>query len=90
MTEEKVKKIIVASTVGAVLLLFILISVMVYGIIALNHERQKGRELEQKITEYNRLIKEGEDTLEARSLRAWIEMRARELGYVFESDVPLS
>lgn len=90
MTEEKAKKIIVASTVGAVLLLFILVSVMVYGIIALNHERQKGRELEQKITEYNRLIKEGEDTLEARSLRAWIEMRARELGYVFESDVPLS
>ena len=90
MTEAKAKRVIVASTVGAVLLLFILISVMVYGIIALNHERQKGRELEQKITEYNRLIKEGEDTLEARSLRAWIEMRARELGYVFESDVPLS
>ncbi len=90
MTEEKAKKLIVASTVGAVLLLFILVSVMVYGIIALNHERQKGRELEQKITEYNRLIKEGEDTLEARSLRAWIEMRARELGYVFETDVPLS
>lgn len=90
MTEEKAKKLIVASTVGAVLLLFILISVMVYGIIALNHERQKGKVLEQKITEYNRLIKEGEDTLEARSLRAWIEMRARELGYVFETDVPLS
>ncbi len=90
MTEEKAKKLIVASTVGAVLLLFILISVMVYGIIALNHERQKGKLLEQKITEYNRLIKEGEDTLEARSLRAWIEMRARELGYVFETDVPLS
>lgn len=90
MTEEKTRRLIIASTVGAVLLLFVLLSVMIYGLVAIRLENKEKLELENKIAEYNRLIEEGEDTLEVRSMRAWIEMRARELGYVFDSDVPLS
>ena len=63
---------------------------MVYELVAIRLENKEKIELENKIVEYNRLIDEGEDTLEVRSMRAWIEMRARELGYVFNSDVPLS
>ncbi len=90
MTEEKTKKLIISTTVGAVLLLFILLSIMVYQLVAIRIEKTRQAELEQSIARYNELIKEGNDTVEARSLRAWIEMRARELGYVFETDVPLS
>ena len=63
---------------------------MIYQLVAIRIEKTRQAELEQKIALYNELIEEGNDTVEARSLRAWIEMRARELGYVFETDVPLS
>ena len=43
-----------------------------------------------RIAEYDELYASGEDTLQARSKRLWIERRARELGYVYEGDVPLS
>ena len=89
MTEEKAKRLIISGTVGAVLLLFMLISVMVYQLIAIRVENNKKAELESKIIEYNRLIESGEDTLEARSTKAWIVMRARELGLKDPFDVNL-
>lgn len=46
-------------------------------------------ELEAKIAEYNQLIENGEDVKEARSMLWWIEQRARELGYILKTDVPL-
>lgn len=89
MTEEKAKRLIISTTVGAILLLFMLISVMVYQLIAIRVENNKKAELESKIIEYNRLIESGEDTLEARSTKAWIIMRARELGYKDIGDITL-
>lgn len=89
MTEDKIRKIIISSTVGAILLLILLLLVMVYQLIAIRVERNRKVELEQKIAEYEALIEDGEETYEARSLRAWIEMRARELGYVFDTDIGL-
>ncbi len=89
MTEEKAKRLIISTTVGAILLLFVLISVMVYQLIAIRVENNKKVELENKIIEYNRLIESGEDTLEARSTKAWIVMRARELGLKDPFDVTL-
>ena len=41
------------------------------------------------IARYEQLIKDGEDTLEARSTKAWIACRARELGYIYKDDVKL-
>ena len=89
MTEEKAKRLIISGTIGAVLLLFVLLSVMVYQLIAIRFEKKKEIELESKIAQYEQLIEAGEDTIEARSLRAWIEMRAREIGYVYDTDVKL-
>lgn len=83
MNEAKVKRLIIAGTVGAVLLLVILLSVMVYQIIAVKVKEKNINELEIQIAEYERLIELGEDTLEVRSKRWWIERRARELGYVY-------
>ncbi|MBQ3596833.1 MAG: hypothetical protein II988_03355 [Clostridia bacterium] len=84
MTEEKAKKIVVASTVGAVLLVVILVAVMVYQLIAIGVENKRKNEYENAIAEYNRLIEEGEDLLVLRSKKAWIVRRARELGYISE------
>lgn len=84
MTEEKAKKRIVAFTVGAVLLLVILLSVMVYQLISIKIYKDKVAELDREIAIYDQLIEEGNDTLAARQQWAWIEFRARELGLTKE------
>lgn len=90
MEESKTKKLIISTTVGAVLLVFILLAVMVYQLISIKTLRDKRAELDASIAEYERLIEEGGDTLEARSKRWWIERRARELGLVYEGDTKLN
>ena len=87
MTEAKIKRLIVAATVGAVLLIVILLTIMVYQLISASAEKKRIDELDAKILEYNELIKAGEETKEVRSLRWWIEREARQLGYTFEGDV---
>lgn len=84
MTEAKTKRLIVASTVGAVLLVIILVSIMLYQLITINNERKSLAELNEKIAYYEQLIEEGEDTFEVRKLRWWIEHRALELGYEYK------
>lgn len=89
MEESKFKKLVVAGTVGAVLLAVILLIVMIYQMISIGLKKAQLDEYNAAIAEYERLIQEGEDTLEARSTKAWIARRARELGYVYKDDVKL-
>lgn len=89
MTEEKIKKLIVSSTVGAVLLLFILLSIMVYQLIAIKVEQKNIAHLESEIVRLTELKEKGEDVYQIRQLEDWIVRRAYELGYVFADDLPL-
>lgn len=86
ITEEKAKRLIVAGTVGAVLLLVILLSVMVYQLISISVKNSQIAIYNQKIAEYEALIAEGEETKEARSMRVWIEREARRLGLKYQND----
>lgn len=86
MTESKAKKMIVATTVGAILLLVILLSVMVYQMISIQTERHRIAQLENQIKECKLLIKSGEETIEIRQMREWIEREARKLGYKYTLD----
>lgn len=86
ITEEKAKRLIVASTVGAVLLMAILLMVMVYQLISIGVKNRDLARYNQAIAKYEALIKEGENTKEIRSTRQWIEREARRLGLVFEGD----
>ena len=86
MTESKAKKMIVASTVGAVLLLVILLSIMVYQMISIQTERHRIAQYYKQIAEYERLIKNGEETIEVRQMREWIEREARKLGLTYEGE----
>lgn len=90
MEKSKAERLIVAITAGAVLLVVILVSVLVYQLISINVKNRQVAELEAKIAEYNQLIEDGENVKEARSMRWWIEQRARELGYILKTDVPLN
>jgi Na+/melibiose symporter-like transporter len=86
MTENKLKRIIVASTVGAVLLMLILLSIMIYQLISIKVQKDIADELDRQYKTYQQLIKEGEETIEARSMREWIEREARKLGLSYEFD----
>ena len=90
MTEEKFKRLVVAGTVGAVMLLVILMSVMVYQLIEISVRYRREMEYDEKIKEYTQLIEKGEETKEIRSMRWWIIREARELGLQFEGDNPLN
>ena len=83
MTEEKAKKMIVATTVGAVLLLVTLLAIMVYLIISIKVKENKIEYLQTQIERYELLKNNGEETLEIRSMREWIEKEARKLGYTY-------
>ena len=89
MSESDFKKLVISLTVGAVMLLVILLSVMIYQLISISKLKAEEADLEAKITEYQVLIEDTEDTIEARSMRWWIERRAREIGYIYDGDVPL-
>lgn len=89
MNESKIKRLIVAITVGAVLLLAILLCILVYQLISIGIEKNKLDELEEEIAIYKALTKEETKTLEARQKQFWIIRRAYELGYKFDGDVSL-
>ncbi|MBE7089711.1 MAG: hypothetical protein E7362_02785 [Clostridiales bacterium] len=87
MTEEKRRRIKIATIVGAVLLLAILLTVMIYQWIAIGVKRRYIDELNAKIEYYIDIKDDADKVLEARDTKEWIERRARELGYVFKDDV---
>lgn len=87
MTEEKARRIKIATIVGAVLLLAILLTVMIYQWIAIGVKRRHIDELNAKIEYYIEIKDDADKVLEARDTKEWIERRARELGYVFKDDV---
>lgn len=86
MTETKAKRVIVASTVGAVLLLFILVTIMVYQMVSIGVKKNRIEYLESQIAKYEMLTEQGLQTIETRSMREWIEREARKLGYRYSFD----
>ena len=89
MTESKAKRLIVAFTVGAVVLIVTLLSVLIFQLISIGVKKNRERELDNAIMSYKQMIIDEENNLKAYSSKWFIEMRARELGYVYELDYEL-
>lgn len=83
MTNEKTKKMIVAGTVGAVLLLVTLLAIMIYQMVAIQKKKADIARWEKATIELQQLIEDGEKTVEIRSMRDWIEREARRLNLVY-------
>ncbi len=86
MTEEKAKKVIVASTVGAVLLAFVLIFVMIWQMCKINSDKKMIAYYNAKIKECNQMIKDEEDNKIAIMTKGKLIYEARKLGYIFKGD----
>lgn len=86
MPAEKLKKLIVSSVVTAVLLLFILLSIMVYQMISIRKVQVKIDALNEQIASLEAEKAQTEDEIDL-WLSEWkIEERQRELGWVYEQD----
>ncbi len=90
LTEEKTKKLVAAGTVGAVLLLSILVMLLIYQVSSMIHYKTRIDHYNEQIAYYEQLIEKGESEKETFMLRKWIEREARALGLVYEDDIPLN
>jgi len=90
MTEEKTKKLIISSTIGAVLLAVILLSILVYQLIAMGVEKRRIKYFENAIAECEQMIADGENEKLAYSKRDWIIRQAYKYGYIFTTDENLT
>ncbi len=81
MNELKKNKIIVASTVGAVLLVLILTFILTFQIVSIVIAKNQLKEYKLAEQEYLETIEQAELTLNERQGETWVVMRAKELGY---------
>ena len=54
--------------------------------ISIKTEETRIKHLKEQIKQYELLIEDGEDTIEVRQMREWIEREARKLGYKYTLD----
>ena len=86
MTLEKLQKIVAAVTASAILLLFILVSVMIYQMSVINAKKAEIDRLEAEIAVLEEEKKNTQADIDL-WLSDWkIEERLRELGYISSND----
>ncbi len=62
---------------------------MIYQLTAVANYKRDIAELEKAIAEYNQMIEDGEQELEAKSKLLWIEREAKKLGYRYQDEIIL-
>lgn len=87
MSEEKFKRVVIALTVGAVLLLTILLGIMVYQIVSIFSLKRTNAQIEKDIAYVRELIAKNEDEKVITQMKEYIDRVARENGYVLPSDI---
>ena len=86
MTEKKLKRLVSAGTAIAVVLLFVLITVLIYQLVAMGTKKREAERLQMEIAELQKEIDEGKDEIDL-WLKKWkIEERARQKGYIYKND----
>lgn len=87
MKEEKFKRIVIGSTVTAVILLVFLVCFMVYQLISIGQKKSLEAELIAQIERCQHIIATSEDDIEIYKSRVWLEMAARKLGMLGHGDI---
>ena len=85
-SEAKFERLVVALTVGAVVFLAFLVIFMCYQLIAIGVKNNKVNQLKADIAALEQEYEQGEETLEIRRKAAYVEWRAREIGYHYADD----
>ena len=86
MGEEKKRRVVSATVSGAIMLLFILVTIIVYQFVGISQRKNRIDALDAEIATLQQEIKDTENSIEEWSQRWKIEQRARELGLIYEED----
>ena len=86
MTEEKKQRLISAGTALSVIMLFVLIVVLAYQLIAIGVKKRQKDTLVTEITRLQQEIDDAEDGVALWKEKWKIEERARQLDYVYKKD----
>lgn len=86
MSPDKKTRLVAAATSVMVLLLFILIAVMIYQMIAINGKKARKEELDREIKRLEQENKETQNDIDLWLSNWKIIERARELDYNFPDD----
>ncbi|MBR3864920.1 MAG: hypothetical protein IKJ19_07425 [Clostridia bacterium] len=86
MTEEKARRIQAAITSTAVILLFILVSIMVYQMGVIKGKKAKIEQLQTEIRVLEEQKEQTQDSIDLWLCEWKITERANELGYLYEND----
>lgn len=89
MEEQKLKRVRNAGIVGAVLLVIILLSILIFQLVKINKEKKELAILQDEIAKYQLLTDEEKQLKDAMETRDWIIQRAGELGLTLEGDYAL-
>ena len=87
MKEEKFKRIVIGSTVAAVVLLVFLIVFMIYQLVSVSQKRSLEQELIEQIALYEQMAEDKAGDISIYKDRVWLEMAARKLGLLGAGDV---
>ena len=79
MQEEKFKKVVIGSTVAAVILLAFLLVFLIGQLISISSRKSREAELLRQIEEYERYIETAQSDCEVYQGRIWLEIAVREL-----------
>jgi hypothetical protein len=86
VTEEKKQRLISAGTALSVIMLFVLIVVLAYQLIAIGVKKKQKDLLVTEITRLNQEIENAEEGVALWQTEWKIEERARQLDYVYKKD----
>lgn len=79
MQEEKFKKIVIGSTVAAVIFLAFLLVFLIGQLISISSRKNREEELLRQIEEYEQYIETAQSDREVYQGRIWLEIAVREL-----------
>ena len=85
--DAKFKRLVIALTVGAVVLISVLIVLMCYQLIKIGVENRKNSDLKAEIARIEEQFENDGEELEFRRTTLYIERVARELGYHYAEDI---
>ena len=87
MTESKFKKVVAASIVGAIMLIIILVTVIVYQVVTMSGYIKQRDSLIEGIARLEQMIEDNASEEEIRTTKEWIEEQARKIGYKYPNDI---
>ncbi len=89
MSEGKLKKMVVAIVVAGTLAVVFLFGVLLYQFISMGVGQSRIDSMQAQVSEYERLIAQLDEDLDAYTREEILEKLAREYGYIFPDDVTM-